>query len=104
MCIRDRLKEDGKTILLVEHKMDLLAEYADEIIVLEDGMNIVTGPTEKVLADRSLEEHGIQLPQISVIFNELRKKGRCYDNIPVTYDEAMKMCIRDRYMKEIIRV
>lgn len=59
--IIERLKEDGKTILLVEHKMDLLAEYADEIIVLEDGMNIVTGPTEKVLADRSLEEHGIQI-------------------------------------------
>ena len=89
--IIERLKEDGKTILLVEHKMDLLAEYADEIIVLEDGMNIVTGPTEKVLADRILEEHGIQFPQISVIFNEMRKKGRCYDNIPVTYDEAMRL-------------
>lgn len=31
------LKEQGKTIILVEHKIDLLAEYADEILVLQGG-------------------------------------------------------------------
>lgn len=30
------LKEQGKTIILVEHKIDLLAEYADEILVLQE--------------------------------------------------------------------
>lgn len=87
------LKEEGKTILLVEHKMDLLAEYADEVIVLENGENIVDGPVEKVLIDRGLEEHGIQLPQISIIFDELRRKGIDYGRIPVTYDEACKLLL-----------
>lgn len=84
-------KEEGKTILLVEHKMDLLAEYADEVIVLEDGNNIAVGTTHEVLSDRALEEHGVQLPQISVIFNELRERGKDYGSIPVTYDEAVKL-------------
>ena len=87
------LKEEGKTILLVEHKIDLLAEYADEVIVLEDGENIVNGPVHEVLVDRSLEQHGIQLPQISVIFDELRKKGLDFGKIPVTYVEARKLLI-----------
>ena len=87
------LKEEGKTILLVEHKIDLLAEYADEVIVLEDGENIVNGPVHEVLVDRSLEQHGIQLPQISVIFDELRKKGLDFGKIPVTYEEARKLLI-----------
>ncbi len=87
------LKEEGKTILLVEHKIDLLAEYADEVIVLEDGENIVNGPVHEVLRIESLEQHGIQLPQISVIFDELRKKGIDYGKIPVTYEEARKLLI-----------
>lgn len=85
------LKEEGKTILLVEHKMDLLAEYADEIIVLENGKNIGMGLVHDVLSRRELEDHGTQLPQISVIFDELRKRGVDYGMIPVTYDEALKL-------------
>lgn len=85
------LKEEGKTVLLVEHKIDLLAEYADEIIVLENGCHIKSGPTHEVLIQRELEEHGIQLPQISVIFDELKKRGKDYGAIPVTYDEALKL-------------
>ena len=85
------LKEEGKTILLVEHKIDLLAEYADEVIVLENGENIVNGPVHEVLAQRELEQHGIQLPQISVIFDELRKKGIDYGKIPITYEEAREL-------------
>ena len=37
------------------------------------------------------EEHGIQLPQISVIFSELKKRGMCFDSIPVTYNEAVDL-------------
>ena len=85
------LKEEGKTILLVEHKIDLLAEYADEVIVLEKGKNIVNGPVHEVLTQRELEKHDVQLPQISVIFDELRKNGIDYGKIPITYEEARKL-------------
>lgn len=47
--VRD-LRETGKTILLVEHKIDLLAEIADELLVIDDGMLIDSGPTSAVLA------------------------------------------------------
>ena len=48
------LKEKGKTIILVEHKVDLLAEYADEVIVIGEGTIQAKGPAEEVLSDLSL--------------------------------------------------
>lgn len=31
------MKDKQKTIILVEHKIDLIAEYADDVLVLKDG-------------------------------------------------------------------
>ena len=87
----EKLKQEGKTIFLVEHKMDLLAEYADEVIDLEEGRNIATGSVKEVLTDQRMEVHDVQLPQISSIFNELRKRGKDYGSIPVTYEEAIQL-------------
>ena len=56
------LKEQGKTIILVEHKIDLLAEYADEILVLQGGKLIKKGSTQEVLTDFSLLDRGVMLP------------------------------------------
>lgn len=41
-----KLKETGKTIILVEHKIDLIAEYCDEILVMEAGQIVCHGRTE----------------------------------------------------------
>lgn len=91
-----KLKEEGKTIILVEHKIDLLAEYADEIIALEDGSLCAKGPVTSVFTDRRLKEHGIQLPQVSIIFDELRKRGVILNSgiqgqIPITFESAMQL-------------
>ena len=85
------LKEEGKTILLVEHKMDLLAEYADEMIIMEEGKCIAFGPTKEILTDFSLLEHNVQLPQLSLVFNELKKQGLDYGEIPILYDDAIRV-------------
>lgn len=37
------LKEKQKTIILVEHKIDLIAEYADEVLVFKGGEIIAAG-------------------------------------------------------------
>lgn len=85
------MKEAKKTIILVEHKVDLIAEYADEIIVLKEGSVIRKGLTHEVLSDMSLLEQGVQLPQMAKIGNELLKRGIPLENIPVTVNEAKRM-------------
>ena len=86
-----KLKDAGETVLLVEHKMDLLAEYADEMIIMENGKCIAFGLTKDVLTDMSLLEHNAQLPQLSLIFNELRSRGKDYGEIPLLYEDAIRV-------------
>ena len=48
--IRALKGEPGKTILLVEHKMDVVRELADRIVVLHNGRLVADGEPEKVIA------------------------------------------------------
>lgn len=73
--IISRMKEMGKTVILVEHKIELIAEYADEVIVLENGKLLASGSKEEVLADSSLKDHGIALPPAVLLSEKLRQRG-----------------------------
>ena len=83
------LKEQGKTIILVEHKVDLLAEYADEILVLYKGELIAKGATKEVLSDVSLSEKGVLLPRTVMLNQKLTEKGITLDHVPVTKDDCV---------------
>ena len=41
------LKNQGKTVIIAEHKIDLLAEYCDEIIAMAEGRIIAQGDTRE---------------------------------------------------------
>lgn len=73
--IISRMKEMGKTIILVEHKIELIAEYADEVIALKNGRLMTSGPKEKVLSDITLKNHGIDMPPSVLLSEELKKRG-----------------------------
>ncbi len=52
-----KLKEDpSKTILLVEHKMDVVRELADRIIVLHNGSLVADGEPAEVIASPVVQE------------------------------------------------
>ncbi len=89
--IIEALKNEKKTIILVEHKVDLIAEFADEVLILHKGELIKHGNAKQVLADISLMEKGVQLPQMSVLFNKLSQEGLNLPYIPTTEDEAVKL-------------
>mgnify|MGYP001351671382 CR=1 FL=1 len=45
-----------RTILLVEHKMDVIRELADRIIVLHNGALVADGPPDEVMASAIVQE------------------------------------------------
>lgn len=85
-----KLKEMGKTIILVEHKMELVAEYCDEILVLNEGRLICTGEKHDVLSNIELQEYGVMLPQTVVLADKLRKQGLQIKNKIITADEMIE--------------
>jgi branched-chain amino acid transport system ATP-binding protein len=54
--IRTLKREADKTILLVEHKMDVVRELADRIIVLHNGQLVADGEPAAVIASRVVQE------------------------------------------------
>ena len=54
--IRGLKKDPTKTILLVEHKMDVVRELADRIIVLHNGALVADGDPATVIASRVVQE------------------------------------------------
>jgi branched-chain amino acid transport system ATP-binding protein len=54
--IRALKKEPGKTILLVEHKMDVVRELADRIIVLHNGQLVADGEPAAVIASPVVQQ------------------------------------------------
>ena len=55
-------RETGAGILLVEHKTEVLAQIADEVVVLERGTVALSGPAAAILADPRLMELGVESP------------------------------------------
>lgn len=85
------MKDKKKTIILVEHKIDLIAEYADEVLVLRGGKLIASGDKAQVLSDISLMEQGVQLPQMAILGSRLKEKGFPISEIPVTEKRAVEI-------------
>ncbi len=91
-----KMKETGKTIILVEHKIELVAEYADHVIVLENGKVIDFGEKHEVLSKLELQDHGIVLPQSVVLADKMRKQGMEIEPKLVTRDE-LKQELQRKY-------
>nr|MBO1339750.1 ABC transporter ATP-binding protein [Enterococcus sp. 665A] len=79
------LKKAGKTIFLVEHKVDLLAEYCDEIMVMSAGKLVMKGQTREILTDKRVLDYGGQLPQVTLYC--LEAMGH-QEVVPLTVTEA----------------
>jgi energy-coupling factor transport system ATP-binding protein len=83
------LKKRKKTIILVEHKVDWVAEYADRVIVINDKHIVKDASASEVFGDPMLLETGNNLPQVALLSLRLNESGKTnIENIPTTLDEA----------------
>lgn len=82
------LKEKGKTTILVEHKIDRIAEYADRVIVIDGGGIVMDGPAREILSDPALLDYGVNIPEVAVLGTELKKNGYDLPEVPITLDQA----------------
>jgi ABC-type branched-subunit amino acid transport system ATPase component len=48
--LRDAVRKEGRTVVLIEHNMSFVSDLADTTYVLKDGMVFDCGPTAEVLA------------------------------------------------------
>ena len=86
------MANEGKTIILVEHKLELIAEYAQNILVLDEGEIILSGKAEEVLNNKILLEKEIGMTQYSMLAYELEKARKIeLEEIPITKEKTVEL-------------
>ena len=86
------MANEGKTIILVEHKLELIAEYAENILVLDEGEIILSGKASEVLNNKILLEKEIGMTQYSMLAYELDKSGKVeLEEIPITKEKIVEL-------------
>lgn len=99
--IIDILKKEGKTIILVEHKLELIAEYAEKVMVLDEGEMILSGNTEDVLKNKILIEKEIGIPQYAALAYRLMDEGKVkFEEIPITKEKAVEVFAHEDFLAE----
>ena len=87
--IIELMKKRGMTIILVEHKMELIAEYADYVFLMQDGRIVMQGDAATVFSDKRVLQFGVTLPQYALLGIEMNEKGMLLPRIPITEREAV---------------
>lgn len=76
MELAQELNEQGITILLVTHDLNNVARYARRVIVVNDGVIVADGPTERHMVDRELlDACHLRPPQIVRLSLDLAEDG-----------------------------
>ena len=74
--IRRYHKETGRTVLLVSHSMEDMANCAEKILVMNAGKVFCYDTVENVLRQaKALQEIGLAVPQITRVCMQLREQG-----------------------------
>ncbi len=82
----------GITVVLVEHRLDLTARYANHIIIMDNGEIILDGEPRKILNSEKTRLIGVGIPKPTRLYQILRKDGvRLSNTIPLCSDEMATM-------------
>ena len=84
-------EETGITIIISEHRMDLVLPLVDEIILMKEGKVIDYDKKDNILNSKSFNELNISHPIIYTLFKELRNEGIYYGKIPSSITEALQL-------------
>lgn len=86
-------QENNTTVIMVEHQVDLLAQFATRILAMDKGKIIADGSPEKIFAQvELLSSIDVQIPQVTQLFHELDHSNIFHSEfIPVNVDQGVKV-------------
>jgi len=76
------------TIVLVEHRLDMVSVYATRVVLMNEGRIALDGSPRAVLGLDQARMYGVGVPKVVRLFNLLRKEGLSLEHTPLTPMEA----------------
>lgn len=88
MNLFKKLHQSGMTIVLVTHLMDDVAEYANQVYVMEKGCLVKDGKPSDVFQDVVfMEEVQLGVPKITAFCKRLADRGVSFKRLPIKIEE-----------------
>ena len=88
MNLFKKLHQSGMTIVLVTHLMDDVAEYANQVYVMEKGRLVKGGKPSDVFQDVVfMEEVQLGVPKITAFCKRLADRGVSFKQLPIKIEE-----------------
>ncbi|HHA8763620.1 TPA: energy-coupling factor transporter ATPase [Streptococcus pneumoniae] len=88
MTLFKKLHQSGMTIVLVTHLMDDVAEYANQVYVMEKGRLVKGGKPNDVFQDVVfMEEVQLGVPKITAFCKRLADRGVSFKRLPIKIEE-----------------
>jgi energy-coupling factor transporter ATPase len=89
--INELNKNLGITVVLVEHRLDLAARYADHVIIMDEGRVMLDGKPREIFKLEKARLMGIGVPKSTRLYQILEKNGMHLGKVPITSEEATQI-------------
>jgi len=86
-------KDLGITIVLVEHRLDLTAKYADRVMVMDKGRVVLDDGPREVFSSEEARLIGVGIPKATRLYQFLRTEGTNLGKVPVSSEEAYQAIV-----------
>ena len=85
------MAERGMTVILAEHKVEWIAQFADRVIALKEGQVLLDGGASEVLTSPLLPENGFGISRYTSAARKAQERGIWKnEKLPVTLEEAVE--------------
>ncbi len=91
--INELNKKLGITIILVEHRLDLAAKYANKVIVMNEGSVALVGTPREIFMSEEARLIGVGIPKATKLYQHLKKRGIDLKTVPVTPEETVNLLL-----------
>ena len=92
------LNEEGITIIISTHEVDLVPNYASRVFVLVDGLLIAEGTPKEIFSQPEiLDKANLKVPIVTELFQTLEEEGIDMEgDYPLTIEEAKEKILKIR--------
>lgn len=83
-------KELELTIVLVEHRLDLLSTYVNRVIVMEEGEVKADGSPRDILSSEEMMSLGLGIPKVTRLYQKLKEDSFDLGGPPISVEELAR--------------
>lgn len=81
------LNKRGMTVILVEHRLDLVSKDASRLLLMDKGEVVADGSPRDVLTHRICQDVGVGIPKAIQVYLHLQERGVELPGVPLTGEE-----------------